>query len=123
MADAAGPGEPFLDGWRQGQTWGTMWHGAWENDDFRRSWLTEIAAVTGSSWRPDPGASSFSARRETMIDTLADAVAEHVDVEMILELALRQARGTKRAQGAALRQAQGTERAQEAGSQGVGGDD
>ena len=99
VATGTGGAEPFLDGWRRGQTWGTMWHGAWENDDFRRSWLTEIAAVTGSSWRPDPGASSFSARRETMIDTLADAVAEHVDVEMILELALRRGQGTGRGQG------------------------
>ena len=23
--------------------WGTMWHGAWENDGFRRAWLAEIA--------------------------------------------------------------------------------
>ncbi|MDN5805545.1 MAG: cobyric acid synthase, partial [Microlunatus sp.] len=29
-------GEPFLDGYRVAQTWGTMWHGTLENDGFRR---------------------------------------------------------------------------------------
>jgi adenosylcobyric acid synthase len=91
-ATAAGDGEPFLDGWRRGQTWGTMWHGAWENDEFRRSWLTGIAEVTGSRWRADPSAPAFSARRETMIDQLADAIAEHVDVDMVLGSRLAQAR-------------------------------
>jgi len=96
VAFAAGDGEPFLDGWRQQQTWGTMWHGAWENDDFRRAWLSEVAAATGSPWRADPGAPAFAARREAMIDRLADAVAEHVDVELILGLASGQSSGTRR---------------------------
>ena len=56
LAEIEGEAEPFLDGWRQGQVWGTMWHGALENDDFRRAWLAEIAAAAGSSWRPDPEA-------------------------------------------------------------------
>ena len=43
VAQIAGEAEPFLDGCRQGQVWGTMWHGAFENDDFRRAWLAEIA--------------------------------------------------------------------------------
>ena len=46
--------EPFLDGWRVGQVWGTMWHGTLENDDFRRAWLSEVAAAAGSDWRPRP---------------------------------------------------------------------
>ena len=37
-AELEGEAEPFLDGWRRGQVWGTMWHGAWENDGFRRAW-------------------------------------------------------------------------------------
>jgi adenosylcobyric acid synthase len=79
-----GEAEPFLDGWRQGQVWGTMWHGAWENDDFRRAWLAEIAAAAGSSWHPDPEAPGFAARRETMINTLADAVEQHADLGLLL---------------------------------------
>ena len=80
VAQIAGEAEPFLDGCRQGQVWGTMWHGAFENDDFRRAWLAEIASAVGSDWRSDPDAPGYAARRETMIDTLADAVEQHVDL-------------------------------------------
>ena len=76
--------EPFLDGWRRGQVWGTMWHGALENDSFRRAWLAEIAAAAGSPWRPDPDAPAYRMRRETMINTLADAVEQHVDLDLLL---------------------------------------
>jgi adenosylcobyric acid synthase len=95
VARLAGEAEPFLDGCRVGQTWGTMWHGAWENDAFRRRWLTEVAVATGSSWRPAPQAPAFADRRERMIDQLADAIGEHVDVDMILDLALRADAGLK----------------------------
>ena len=76
--------EPFLDGWRAGAVWGTVWHGALENDGFRRAWLAEVAAAAGSSWTPDPAAPAFEARRETMIDALADAVEEHLDLDLLL---------------------------------------
>ncbi len=81
---STGEVEPFLDGCRRGPVWGTMWHGAYENDDFRRAWLAEIAERTGSDWRADPRAPAYGARRETMIDTLADAIEQHLDVELIL---------------------------------------
>ena len=76
--------EPFLDGWRAGQVWGTMWHGTLENDDFRRAWLTDIAAATGSAWQPQPHAPGFADRRESMITIMADAVAEHLDLDALL---------------------------------------
>jgi adenosylcobyric acid synthase len=84
IAEIEGEPEPFLDGCRQDQVWGTMWHGAFENDGFRRAWLTEVAAAAGSPWRPDPEAPRFGERRETMIDTLADAVEQHVDLGLLL---------------------------------------
>jgi adenosylcobyric acid synthase len=84
VAEIVGEAEPFLDGCRRGQVWGTMWHGAWENDDFRRAWLAEIAASVGSTWRPDPVAPGFAERRETMINTLADAVEQHADLGLLL---------------------------------------
>lgn len=80
-------GEPFLDGIRLGNTWGTIWHGAFENDAFRRAWLTELAATVGSSWTPDPDAPGFAARRELMLDTLAGALDSCVDVDGLLALA------------------------------------
>ncbi|WP_410603951.1 cobyric acid synthase [Amycolatopsis sp. lyj-90] len=71
---ATGPAESFLDGYRQGAVWGTMWHGAFENDGFRRAWLGEVA-----DWSPAAGAQGFGALRESMLDRLADAVEDHVD--------------------------------------------
>ena len=76
--------EPFLDGCRVGAVWGTMWHGALENDGFRRAWLSEIAATTGAPWRPAAGAPAYADRRETMIDTLADAIEAHLDLDVLL---------------------------------------
>ncbi|WOP19825.1 cobyric acid synthase [Raineyella sp. LH-20] len=84
-AEGAGV-EPFLDGARAGAVFGTMWHGTMEDDAFRRAFLTEAAEVAGATWRPDPTAPGFDARRETMIDTLADAVEEHAPA--LLDLAL-----------------------------------
>jgi adenosylcobyric acid synthase len=79
-----GEAEPFLDGWRAGQVWGTMWHGTLENDAFRRAWLTAIAAATGSDWQPQRQARGFADRRESMITIMADAVAEHLDLDALL---------------------------------------
>jgi adenosylcobyric acid synthase len=81
-----GDAEPFLDGWRGGAVWGTTWHGAFENDGFRRAWLTEAAAQAGVAWSPEPGAPGFTALRESMLDRLADAVEEHLDTGKLLGL-------------------------------------
>ncbi|NDL60328.1 cobyric acid synthase [Phytoactinopolyspora mesophila] len=79
------PSERFLDGYRAGSVWGTMWHGAFENDAFRRAWLTEIAGEAGRSWRPT-GGPGFTEQRELMLDRLADAVTEHLDTQALLQL-------------------------------------
>jgi adenosylcobyric acid synthase len=84
VAEIEGEAELFLDGCRLRQVWGTMWHGAWENDGFRRAWLAEIAASAGSPWRPDPTAAGFAERRETMINELADALEQHADFGLLL---------------------------------------
>ena len=80
-------GEPFLDGIHEGNTWGTIWHGAFENDAFRRAWLTEIASSIGSSWAPRPDALGFADRRRQMLDDLADALETHVDLPALLATA------------------------------------
>jgi adenosylcobyric acid synthase len=84
IAQVQGEAVPFLDGWQRAQVWGTMWHGAFENDGFRQAWLADIAAAAGSPWRPDSDAPAYSARREIMINTLADAVEQHTDLGLLL---------------------------------------
>jgi adenosylcobyric acid synthase len=76
--------QAFLDGWRVGSVWGTMWHGAFESDAFRRAWLAEVATTVGSRWRPSDGAPSFATRREGMLESLADALETHVDIDSLL---------------------------------------
>lgn len=78
--------EEFLDGWRFGSVWGTTWHGAFDNDGFRRAWLVEAAAQSGHTWRPDHGAPGFAQLRESMLDRLACAVAEHLDTAALLRV-------------------------------------
>jgi adenosylcobyric acid synthase len=78
-------GEPFLDGCRAGAVWGTTWHGALENDGFRRAFLADVAARTGSPWRAS-GDVSFAAVRERRLDVLGDLVAEHLDTGALLSL-------------------------------------
>ena len=85
MADAC-RAEPFLDGCRSGSVWGTMWHGAFENDGFRRAWLTAVTGSGSRSFRVAEGAMGFGDRREAMIDRLADAVAENLDTAALLTL-------------------------------------
>ncbi|MDO4412878.1 cobyric acid synthase [Cutibacterium sp.] len=82
-------GEPFLGGVRVGSVWGTMWHGAFECDEFRRAWLAEVADHAGSAWRPTESSIGYGQRREQMIDVLADAVEEHLNLDRLFALAER----------------------------------
>ncbi|SDG29867.1 adenosylcobyric acid synthase [Sinosporangium album] len=77
--------EPFLDGCRAGAVWGTTWHGALENDDFRRAFLSDVAAVAGRDFTPAPG-TDFAAERERRLDALGDLVEHHLDTEALLRL-------------------------------------
>jgi adenosylcobyric acid synthase len=86
IATAVDGVEPFLDGCRAGSVWGTMWHGAFENDGFRRAWLASASAAGARPFAPTDGALGFADRREAMIDRLADAVSEQLDTEAVLAL-------------------------------------
>ncbi len=77
----------FPGGTVEDATYGTIWHGMMECDDFRRAWLVDVAGAAGSSWQPVAGATSFASRREAQIDTLADAVSEALDLDRMLEMA------------------------------------
>jgi adenosylcobyric acid synthase len=77
--------EPFLDGARSGSVWGTTWHGALENDGFRRAFLTAVAARTGRRFVAAPG-TEFAAVRDAQLDRLGDLVAEHADTAALWRL-------------------------------------
>ena len=86
VTDPAGSGtEPFLDGCRRGAVWGTSWHGALENDEFRRAFLTEVAALAGRDFTPAPG-TDFAAVREARLDALGDLIAGHLDTAALSQL-------------------------------------
>ncbi|GAA1742943.1 cobyric acid synthase [Aeromicrobium alkaliterrae] len=77
--------EDFLAGGREGNVFGTMWHGSLESDEFRRALLAEVASAAG---RPAPTAEvSFAERREARLDLLGELAEQHLDVDRLLELA------------------------------------
>ncbi|MEO3796431.1 cobyric acid synthase [Nonomuraea sp. B10E15] len=78
-------GEPFLDGCRAGHVWGTTWHGALENDGFRRAFLADVADRAGRAFVPAPG-TDFARLREERLDALADLVERHLDTAALLRL-------------------------------------
>jgi adenosylcobyric acid synthase len=80
-----GPAEPFLDGARAGSVFGTTWHGALENDGFRRAFLTEVARLAGRRFVAAPD-TDFAAVREARLDALGDLVAEHADTDALWRL-------------------------------------
>jgi adenosylcobyric acid synthase len=68
-----------------GRLAGTSVHGLFENDGFRRAFLSEVAARSGVEWTPDPSV-SFSAARERRFDHLAELLETHLDMEAVLGL-------------------------------------
>ncbi|MFA7324630.1 MAG: cobyric acid synthase [Candidatus Nanopelagicales bacterium] len=80
--------ETFPGGCMQDAIWGTMWHGIFENDEFRRAWLSTIAQQSGSAWQPDPHSITYRQRREAMIDLLAQALERDLDLDRLLGMAL-----------------------------------
>jgi adenosylcobyric acid synthase len=77
--------EPFLDGCRRGAVWGTSWHGVLENNEFRRVFLAEVAALSGRDFTPAPG-TDFAAIRQARLDALGDLVAGHLDTAAVTQL-------------------------------------
>ncbi len=77
-AVAEGAADPFPGGCRSAAVWGTTWHGTLECDEFRRAFLTEVAARAGRDFAVAPD-TSFAAARQARLDTLAGLVAAHLD--------------------------------------------
>jgi len=80
-------GAPFFadEGCRDGSVAGTSWHGLFENDDFRRSYLTEVGRRAGRAFVASPN-SCFAEVREARFDKLADLVTDHLDTVELMSI-------------------------------------
>jgi adenosylcobyric acid synthase len=74
-----------LDGCQAGAVSGTLWHGIFENDAFRRSYLAETARLAGRDFVPAAG-TCFAAARQAQFDALADAIEGSLDTDALLRL-------------------------------------
>ncbi len=77
--------EPYVvdRGCRGGTVAGTSWHGLFENDEFRRTYLSEVAGHCGRAFVPSP-TTCFADLRQARLDKLADLVEEHLDTDALL---------------------------------------
>jgi len=80
-------GTPFFadEGCQDAGVAGTTWHGLFEHDEFRRTYLTTVAAQSGRQFTAAT-ATRFAAIREAQLDRLADALAENLDVTGIEQI-------------------------------------
>ncbi|MEV0765888.1 cobyric acid synthase [Nocardia sp. NPDC050435] len=77
-------GEP--EGSVRGAVWGTHLHGLLESDDFRRAWLTEIAAAAGRTGFRAAADTSVDRIRTAQLDLLADLIEDHLDLAAVEKL-------------------------------------
>jgi adenosylcobyric acid synthase len=75
------------DGWvtPDGRVWGTYLHGLFDNDDFRRRFLHEVAATSRPGEVPAPPL-DFRSFQEAQLDRLAAEMRRHLDIPRILDL-------------------------------------
>jgi adenosylcobyric acid synthase len=74
-------------GYRRAAVFGTHWHGLFDNDAFRRNWLTEAANAAQRNGFVVADDVDVAARRDAQLDLMADLLAAHADVAAIAELA------------------------------------
>jgi adenosylcobyric acid synthase len=84
-------GEPLIiaadgsgEGCVAGPVSGTSWHGIFENDAFRRAFLTQVASQAGRRWAP--GEVCFAQVRDDWLDALGDLVADGLDTTLVRQL-------------------------------------
>ena len=73
-------------GIRRGGVYGTHWHGLVDNDDVRRSWLTDAAVAAGRRDFVVADDVDVAGRRDAQLDVMADLLSEHLDVDAIMAL-------------------------------------
>ncbi|GAA0530748.1 cobyric acid synthase [Paractinoplanes ferrugineus] len=69
-----------------GNVSGTHWHGAFENDEFRRRFLTRAARDAGRRGFVVAPDTRFAALRGRALDVLGDLVEEHLDTDALWRL-------------------------------------
>ncbi|WP_307857234.1 cobyric acid synthase [Mycobacterium sp. SM1] len=73
-------------GYRHNGVFGTHWHGLFDNDAFRRQWLTDVAALTGRDGFVAADDVDVGARRDARLDLVADLLAAHLDIDAVARL-------------------------------------
>jgi len=63
--------------------WGTYLHGLFDNGPWRRTWLNRLRQQRGLSSMPT-GISNYREQREAVLNSLADAVGEYLDLTPLL---------------------------------------
>jgi adenosylcobyric acid synthase len=63
------------------RTWATSLHGVFENDGLRATLLVEVAARRGKEFIP--ASATFTQAREEMIDLVADAIEDHLNLDVL----------------------------------------
>lgn len=79
-------GAKSAQGYRRGQVFGTHWHGLFDNDDFRRHWLTGVAVAAGRDGFVVADGVDAAARRERQLDVIADMLDAHLDIDAVTGL-------------------------------------
>ncbi|MEV6136951.1 cobyric acid synthase [Nocardia sp. NPDC051990] len=77
---------PIMEGSARGAIWGTHLHGLLESDEFRRSWLREVAGHAGRPGFIVDDNVSVAAIRSSQLDLLADLIEQHLDIAHIERL-------------------------------------
>lgn len=80
----AGDGAAVVDGVHRGRVFGTTVHGLFECDEFRRAFLSLVAARAGK--RFVPVSTGFASARTAQVDRLAEVLDMHLDLEAIERL-------------------------------------
>ena len=73
-------------GFRRGEVYGTHWHGLFDNDEVRRRWLADTAAAAGRHGFAIADDVDVTARRDAQLDLMADLLAAHAHIDVILRL-------------------------------------
>lgn len=74
------------EGARSGAVFGTHWHGAFESDEFRRAFLTEVAAMSGRHGFLVAADTDYATVRSAALDLLGDVVEEYLDTAALARL-------------------------------------